>query len=93
VESGTPYTAVKSEEFKIEVYLNILDMRAMPAIATMMPRTRINRPDYENARCKRAVSAQRFLCLYAAPHNTFDAQHHLISAIPHRACRASAVNG
>jgi hypothetical protein len=51
MESATPHTAVKGEEFKIEVYLNILDMRAMPAIATMTPRTRVNRPDNENARC------------------------------------------
>jgi transposase-like protein len=40
---------------------------------------------------KSAGSAQRFLSVHAAVHNTFNVQHHLTSARTHRAFRASAM--
>jgi putative transposase len=36
-------------------------------------------------------SAQRFLSVHAAAHNTFNVQRHLTSARTHRAFRASAL--
>src|SRR5205807_9549367 len=40
---------------------------------------------------KSAGSAQRFLSVHAAVHNTFNVQRHLASARTHRAFRASAM--
>lgn len=40
---------------------------------------------------KSVGSAQRFLSMHAAAHNTFKVQRHLISAPTHRAFRASAM--
>jgi hypothetical protein len=40
---------------------------------------------------KSAGSAQRFLSVYVATYNTFNVQRHLISAMTHRAFRASAM--
>jgi putative transposase len=41
---------------------------------------------------KSAGSAQRFLSVHAATYNTFNVQHHLISAKTHRSFRASAMH-
>jgi transposase-like protein len=40
---------------------------------------------------KSVGSAQRFLSVHAAAHNTFNVQRHLTSARTHRAFRASAM--
>ena len=63
--------------------------------ATIEPRTRINQPDDENARCKglRARDPHKhFSPVHAATYNTFNVQRHLITARTHLAFRASAMN-
>ncbi len=40
MESDNPHSAVKGEEFEIEVYLNILDIRAVPATENSQQPTR-----------------------------------------------------
>jgi putative transposase len=62
--------------------------------ATTELRTRINRPDDENARCRasRARVQPKDFSQPRQPYNNFNVQRHLISARTHRAFRASAMN-
>ncbi len=62
--------------------------------ATIERRIRISQPDEGRGRCKGSRawdSAQRFLSVDAAAHNTFNGQRHLISAPTQRAFRSSAM--
>jgi putative transposase len=58
------------------------------------PKIRISRYDGERKmqRFKSARSAQRFLSMHAAVHNTFNLQRHLVSRSTLRIFRAEAAN-
>src|ERR1700732_3470398 len=59
--------------------------------ATIERRIRISQPRERKMQGFKSVgSAQRFLSVHAAAHNTFNVQRHLTSARTHRAFRASA---
>jgi len=61
---------------------------------TIERRTRISRPDDENARCRasRAEDQPNDFSTHAAVYNTFNIQRHLTSASTHRGFRAAAMD-
>jgi putative transposase len=52
----------------------------------------VRRREHKMQRFKSARSAQRFLCIHAAVHNTFNLQRHLVSRSTLRIFRAEAAN-
>jgi transposase-like protein len=52
----------------------------------------VRRPERKMERFKSARSAQRFLSMHAAIHNTFNLQRHLVSRATLRVFRAEAAN-
>ena len=52
----------------------------------------VRRRERKMQRFKSACSAQRFLSMHAAVHNTFNLQHHLVSRSTLRIFRAKAAN-
>ena len=55
-------------------------------------RSRVRRREHKMQRFKSARSAQRFVSMHAAIHNTFDLERHLVSRSTLRTFRAEAAN-